>query len=72
MNKSNETPIYSGASPEKIGSDLESLIHFQDDGVSLEKLGQLIDERLIPHLVQYDRLEFQSLFNFFPEEGAEF
>ncbi|MHA2293349.1 MAG: pyridoxal phosphate-dependent decarboxylase family protein [Candidatus Hodarchaeales archaeon] len=72
MNKLKNTPIYSGASPEKVCSDLESLIDFQDSGISLEKLGQMIDERLIPHLMQYDRLEFQSLFNFFPEKGAEF
>jgi len=72
MKRSFNNPIYSGASPEEIASDLEPLINFQNQGISLEKLQQMIEERLLPHLIHYDRPEFQSLFNFFPEEGAKF
>ncbi|UCG02906.1 MAG: aspartate aminotransferase family protein [Candidatus Heimdallarchaeota archaeon] len=72
MKKPLNMPIYSGASPEKVMSDLKPLVEFQNHGISLEALQHLIEERLIPHLIQYDRPEFQSLFNFFPEHGAEF
>ena len=65
-------PIYSGASPEKVTEDLEPLIDFQDEGMPLEELRILINERLIPHLMQYDQPGFQSMFNTFLEEGAEF
>ncbi|MHA2244176.1 MAG: pyridoxal phosphate-dependent decarboxylase family protein [Candidatus Hodarchaeales archaeon] len=72
MKGSSNNPIYSGASPKKIASDLETLVEFQDKGISLEKLQRMIEEQLVPHLIRYDRPEFQSLFNFFPEEGAKF
>jgi glutamate/tyrosine decarboxylase-like PLP-dependent enzyme len=64
--------IYSGASPEQVRADLEPLIDFREEGLPLEKLYELIGERLIPHLMRYDQPEFQSMFNAFPEEGAEF
>jgi L-2,4-diaminobutyrate decarboxylase len=64
--------IYSGASPEQVAADLESLIDFQDEGLSLDALNKLIEERLLPHLMRYDQPGFQSMFNAFPEEGAEF
>ena len=72
MNKSNDIPIYSGASPEKIASDLEPLVDFQDEGISLDVLNELINDQLTPHLMRYDQPTFQGLFNFFPEKGAEF
>ncbi|MFW9904522.1 MAG: pyridoxal phosphate-dependent decarboxylase family protein [Candidatus Thorarchaeota archaeon] len=72
MNGSLNKQIYSGASPEDIATDLAPLINFKDQGVTLEKLKQMLETRLVPHLIQYNRPEFQSLFNFFPEEGAEF
>lgn len=72
MNKHNNDLIYSGASPDKVSEDLQALVDFQAEGLPLGRLSELINERLIPHLVQYDRPEFQSLYNFFPEEGAEF
>ena len=72
MEKTNDNLIYSGASPEEVASDLKPLINFQEEGLSLKKLQHLIEERLLPHFMQYDRQEFQSLFNFFPEKGAEF
>ncbi|MBS3819124.1 aspartate aminotransferase family protein [bacterium] len=64
-------PIYSGASPEKVAADLKPLVNFQDQGLSLKNLHQLVEERLLPHLMRYDHPGFQSLFNAFPEEGAE-
>ena len=65
-------PIYSGASPEQVAADLEPLIDFQDEGLSLDALTQLVQEHLLPHLMRYDQPGFQSMFNAFPEEGAEF
>jgi glutamate/tyrosine decarboxylase-like PLP-dependent enzyme len=64
--------IYSGASPWEVREDLEPLVNFQEAGIPLDELGELINERLIPHLMRYDRPEFQSMFNAFPEEGAVF
>lgn len=71
MNKWKKTPIYSGASPEVVAADLKPLVDFQDQGISLKTLYQLVEERLLPHLMRYDHPGFQSLFNAFPEEGAE-
>ena len=67
-----EFPIFSGASPEQVAEDLETLVDFPDQGLPLEELSKLIDERLLPHLMRYDQPGFQSMFNSFPEEGAEF
>lgn len=63
--------IYSGASPEKVAQDLHPLVDFQNDGLSLPALKKLIDDRLTPHLMQYDHPGFHSMFNFFLEEGAK-
>jgi L-2,4-diaminobutyrate decarboxylase len=71
MPKKNQSLIYSGASPEKVAEDLQSLVDFQDKGIPLQELQELINDRLIPHLMQYDHPGFHSLFNFFLEEGAE-
>jgi len=71
MKKQRKIPLYSGASPEQISEDLEPLIDFQDEGLSLEALTKLVKERLLPHLMRYDLPEFQSMFNAFPEQGAE-
>ncbi|MGD2090678.1 MAG: aminotransferase class V-fold PLP-dependent enzyme [Candidatus Aminicenantes bacterium] len=65
------TPIYSGASPEQVAKDLKPLVEFQDEGLSFEALSDLIDHRLVPHLMKYDRSGFQSMFNAIPEKGAE-
>jgi L-2,4-diaminobutyrate decarboxylase len=64
--------IYSGASPEQVQADLEPLVDFQNEGLSLEELRNLIENRLAPHLMRYDLPTFQSMFNAFPEEGAKF
>lgn len=65
-----ETRIYSGASPQGVAADLAPLVDLQEEGLSLGALRGLIEERLLPHLLRYDRPEFQSMFNAFPEEGA--
>ncbi len=62
--------IYSGASPDQVAKDLESLVDFQEEGLSLDTLQKQIEDKLVPHLMNYDRPEFQSMFNAFPEEGA--
>lgn len=72
MEKQQPDRIYSGATPERIAADLEPLVDFQEEGFSLEALANLIKERLLPHLMNYDQPGFQSMFNAFPEEGAEF
>jgi L-2,4-diaminobutyrate decarboxylase len=71
MPKKNQHLIYSGASPEKVAGDLQPLVDFQEEGLSLQKLQELINDRLIPHLMRYDHPGFHSMFNFFLEEGAE-
>jgi glutamate/tyrosine decarboxylase-like PLP-dependent enzyme len=63
-------PIYSGASPEQVIADLEPLVDFQEAGLSLDDLEELVEKRLLPHLMRYDLPGFQSMFNAFPEEGA--
>jgi len=68
--KKESNPIYSGASPDQVAKDLESLVDFQEEGLSLDTLQKQIEDKLIPHLMNYDRPEFQSMFNAFPEEGA--
>jgi len=71
MSKNDDNLIYSAASPEKVAADLQPLINFQDDGISLGELSELIEKCLIPYFVRYNRPEFHSLYNFYPEEGAE-
>ncbi len=68
MNK--EKRIYSGASPSEVEADLCELVNFQEQGLPMEILTRLVQERLVPHLVRYDRPEFQSLYNYMPEKGA--
>ena len=72
MNKECPKLLYSGASPETIAADLKPLVEFQNEGMPLDELNELIEKKLIPHLIMYDRPEFHSLYNSFPEEGAEF
>jgi L-2,4-diaminobutyrate decarboxylase len=64
--------LYSGASPKEVAEDLKPLVDFQEEGLSFALLQKLVNERLVPHLMLYDRSEFQSMFNAFPEEGAEY
>jgi L-2,4-diaminobutyrate decarboxylase len=72
MGKQRLDQIYSGATPKQVAADLEPLVDFQEQGLSLEALASMIKERLLAHLMHYDQPGFQSMFNAFPEEGAEF
>ncbi len=68
--KKESNPIYSGAPPDLVEKDLKSLVDFQERSIPLDTLQKQIENKLIPHLMNYDRPEFQSMFNAFPEEGA--
>ena len=72
MNNRSRIQICSKASPEEIINDLNLFVDFQDEGLSLETLNEMIEKRLVPHLMRYDQPGFQSMFNTFPEEGAKF
>jgi L-2,4-diaminobutyrate decarboxylase len=72
MKKQTKSPIFSGAPPEKVAEDMKPLVDFQDEGLSLPVLRQLLEKRLFPHLMNYELPEFQSMFNSLPEEGAKF
>jgi L-2,4-diaminobutyrate decarboxylase len=61
--------IYSGAAPDQVAADLAPLLDFQEEGLPLAELEAMIATRLLPHLMRYDRPQFQSMFNAFP--GAE-
>ncbi len=62
--------VYSGASPEQVAADLAPLVEFQEEGLPLRALEEMLEQHLVPHLMRYDRPEFQSMFNAFPEAGA--
>jgi len=64
--------LYSGASPEEVFADLAPLVDFQEEGLSLDSLQAMVEERLLPHLMRYDLPSFHSMFNAFPEEGATY
>jgi L-2,4-diaminobutyrate decarboxylase len=66
-----QNPIHSGASPQQVAADLAPLVDFQDKGLPLETLDKLLQDRLVPHLMRYDRPEFHSMYNAFLEEGSE-
>lgn len=63
--------IYSGALPKQVAEDLRPLVDFREQGVDVQTLKQMIDKHLVPHLMKYDLPNFQSMFNAFPETGAE-
>lgn len=63
--------IYSGASPGQVSADLASLVDFQDEGVSLAMLENMLSAHLLPHLMRYDLPQFQSMFNAFPSAQAK-
>ncbi|MCP4711756.1 MAG: aspartate aminotransferase family protein [Planctomycetes bacterium] len=70
MNQDYDVPIWSGATPDEVKADLQQLLSFQDEGMSLDELSVLMEKTLIPHLVRYDLPQFNSLYNCFPEPGA--
>jgi L-2,4-diaminobutyrate decarboxylase len=67
MNK----PICASAVPEVVAKALKPLLDFQDPGMSLDNLANLIDKCLIPYFVDYGHPGFHSLYNFFLEDGAK-
>ncbi|MHA2346717.1 MAG: pyridoxal phosphate-dependent decarboxylase family protein [Candidatus Hodarchaeales archaeon] len=71
MKGKNTDQIYSRASPDQIKTDLLPLVEFQDEGMSLESLNDLIHQNLVPHFANYEHPAFHSLYNFFPEKGAK-
>ena len=64
-------PLFSGATPAQVASDLAPLLDFQDEGLPLAELEAMIQQYLMPHLLQYDLPQFQSMFNGFPSPEAE-
>lgn len=64
-------PLYSGASPAEVARDLANLVDFQQEGLSVDELNQMIHEDLLPHLMRYDLPRFQSMFNAFPSDMAK-
>ena len=62
--------IYSGATPAQVAVDLADFLDFQAEGVSLSELETMINEALLPHLMQYDQSSFQSMFNAIPSREA--
>ena len=71
MKSDKPSPIFSGASPEEIKQAIETLATFTPEGKSLPEVQQLLNELLIPHLMNYNHPGFQSLFNVSPEDGAK-
>lgn len=63
--------IYSGASPQEVASDLRPLLNLGEQGLDMDTLTQMVEKHLVPHLNKYHLPEFQSMFNAFPEPGAE-
>ena len=61
---------YSGASPAQVEDALRPLVQFRKRGIPLDEIASLVEERLLPHLMRYDRSTFQSMFNAVPEAGA--
>ncbi len=62
--------LFSGAPPDVVQQDLMPLVDFQRSGLALTKISQLVEEKLLPHLMQYDHPGFQSMYNSIPEKGA--
>ncbi len=62
--------IYSGATPKQVRQALQPLVDFQQDGMPIAELQQLINQTLMPHLMSYDDPAFQSMFNAFPPAEA--
>ncbi len=63
--------IYSGATPGQVATDLAPLVNFQEEGLSLAALEEMIKDRLLPHLMRYDLPQFQSMFNALPSTEAQ-
>ena len=64
--------LFSGASPREVAADLAPLMDFRREGLPLESVRALVEERLLPHLMRYDAPSFHAMFNALPEEGAAY
>ena len=62
--------IYSGASPDQVAEDLAPLLKFEENGLPLDLLKELLQKTLVPHLGRYELPSFHFLFNCIPEAGA--
>jgi L-2,4-diaminobutyrate decarboxylase len=71
MERDQTSRIYSGASPQQVAADLEPLVRFQEEGLSLDEVEDLVSRQLVPHLGRYELPSFHFLFNSAPEKGAE-
>jgi L-2,4-diaminobutyrate decarboxylase len=71
MESGKSSRIYSGASPDQVAADLEPLVRFQEEGLSLAEVKDLVEKHLVPHLGRYELPSFHFLFNSSPEVGAE-
>jgi L-2,4-diaminobutyrate decarboxylase len=69
--KNTHNHLYSGASPIQVAADLAPLVDFQPEGMPHEKLLSLVRNNLLPHLMRYDKPQFQSMFNTFPSPEAK-
>lgn len=72
MSDDNRNTLYSGATPKEVAADLAPLVDFRPQGMGLAEVERLLKERLLPHLMRYDRPHFHSMFNAFPEDGAKY
>ncbi len=72
MENNDVFPIYSCASPQQVLEHLKPLVNFQKEGMSINNLKQMVEERLVPHLMKYNHPRFFSMFNDIPEKGAKF
>jgi L-2,4-diaminobutyrate decarboxylase len=71
MNEQKPMPLYSGATPSQVATDISQLVDFQSEGVPLQELNSLLADTLLPHLMRYDHPGFQSMFNAFPPPEAK-
>jgi hypothetical protein len=65
-------PIYTGAKPQEVEEDLLPLVGFQNEGIVIDILEEMISKRLISHFMKYNQLGFLSMFINFPEKGEKF
>jgi L-2,4-diaminobutyrate decarboxylase len=70
MTETGHRRIHSGATPEQVATDLAPLLDFDEAGMSLTDLENLIRQQLEPHFARYDLPHFHSLFNAPLEPGA--
>lgn len=71
MGKQTQIPLYSGADPAQVATDLAHLVDFQAEGLPIEQMRAMVSEHLEPHLMRYDQTSFQSMFNAFPPKEAK-